>query len=183
MINNSKLNKSQANLKCISSPSLFSCNYWLVPNHTLANWESKMTASSLLNFQSNYQIHLNLIIFQTLGWYLYIIRAICWYSKQPVFLNNLLKKVSLFLNSLHASPSHWVIKILLPLLKVYHAIYWDCSPLPAMFPLLYQFQFSSSDHILHQWAGFCQCGLVSVNCSVDLISACFMECLTLLEAK
>ena len=108
--------------------------------------------------KSNYQIHLNLIIFQTLGWYLYIIRAICWYSKQPVFLNNLLKKVSSFLNSLHASPTHWVIKILLPLLKVYHAIYWDCSPLPAMFPLLYQFQFSSSDHILHQWAGFCLCG-------------------------
>ena len=63
--------------------------------------------------KSNYQIHLNLIIFQTLGWYLYIIRAICWYSKQPVFLNNLLKKVSLFLNSLHASPTRWVIKILL----------------------------------------------------------------------
>ena len=119
--------------------------------------------------KSNYQIHLNLIIFQTLGWYLYIMRAIYWYSKQPVFLNNLLKKVSLFLNSLHASPTRWVIKILLPLLKVYHAIYWDCSPLPAMFPFLYQFQFSSSDHILHQLAGFCQCGFLGSKLTVALI--------------
>ena len=110
---NLKLNKSWANLKCTSSPSLFSCNYWLVPNLTLANWESKVTAPSLLNFQSNYQIHLNLIIFQTMGWDLYVIRAICWLSKQPVFLNNLLKKVSSLLNSLHASPTHRVIKILL----------------------------------------------------------------------
>ena len=45
-----------------------------------------------------------------------------------------------------------------PLLKVYPAIYQDCFPLPAMFPLLHQFYLSSCNHILCHRAGFCQCG-------------------------
>ena len=141
-----------------------------------------MTASSLLNFQSNYQIRLNLIIFQTLDWDLYIIRTICWLSKQPVFLNNLLKKISWLLNSLHTFLTHWVIKILLPLLKFY----------PAKILLLFQPCFHCCTNFnFHHLTTSCINGLdfvsmvfrQQVNCSIDLISAYFVECLTFLEAK
>ena len=71
-----------------------------------------MRASSFLNFQSSYQIHLNLIIFKTWG-EIFTSSEPSAIRKQPVFSNNVLKKVSSLLSSLHASPVHWVIKILL----------------------------------------------------------------------
>ena len=74
------------------------------------SWESKMSAFS---FQSNYQIRLNLIIFQTLGGDLYIIRAICLSRTASFLTQSLWKKVSSLLDSLYPSPVHWVIKIVI----------------------------------------------------------------------
>ena len=79
----------------------------MVPNLTSKlreKWESKMSAFSFLHFQSNYQIHLNLIIFQTLWWDLYIIRAICFSQTASFLTQSLWKNVSSLLHSLHASP-------------------------------------------------------------------------------
>ena len=149
-----------------------------------------MAASSLLNFKfdtihySNYQIHLNLIIFQTFGWDLYIIRAICWLSKQPVFSNNLLKKVSSLPISLHASQP----------IGSSRSCYlcWKSILLFIEIVLLFQPCFHCCANFnFHHLTTSCINGLdfVSVvfrqlvNCSVNLISACFMDCLTLLETK
>ena len=141
-----------------------------------ANWESKMSAFS---FQSNYQIHLNLIISQTLGWDLYIIRAICL-SQTASFLTQLLwKKVPSLLNSLHTSPVHWVIKIVLSFAE-------SLSCHLSRFFLLFQPCFHCcTNFTFHPLTTSCMNGLdlinvvfrQHVNCSVDLISAFFTELL------
>ena len=128
---------------------------------------------SAFSFQSNYQIHLNLIISQTLGWDLYIIRAICL-SQTASFLTQLLwKKVPSLLNSLHTSPVHWVIKIVLSFAESL-----SCH-LSRFFLLFQPCLHCCTNFTFHPLTTSCMNGLdlinvvfrQHVNCSVDLISA------------
>ena len=135
-------------LKMHQPPSLFPYNYWLVPNPTSKLREQNVSIQFLafpvqlsdlfkcgvrsLHNQSHLLLA-NSQFSQTISW----------------------KNISSLLKSLYASPVHWAIKILLSFAE---SLSCRWSPLPAIFPLLHQFHLSSSDHILHQWAGFCQCG-------------------------